>query len=161
MLQKIDQKIIRLYVVLQLLENILFNAQDKAKITTLENRATFNIFNRSYIFMELSWITLLSQIIVDQMLLLPQLQLKRKANKIWPAGRQSRQLSEDSRSLGSIGYIAGSLGYHYEEASSHYPLWKPPGNYFPRGEAPPPYEEAVAAARAEAALAARTAPGTS
>lgn len=84
-------------------------------------------------------------------------------------GRQSRQLSEDSRSLGSIGYIAGSLGYlppalgcqdfHYEEASSHFPLWKPPGNYFPRGEAPPPYEEAVAAARAEAALAARTTPG--
>lgn len=33
-----------------------------------------------------------------------------------------------------------------------YPLWKPPGNYFPRGEAPPPYEEAVAAARAEQAL---------
>ena len=30
-----------------------------------------------------------------------------------------------------------------------YPLWKPP--YFPRGEAPPPYEEAVAAARAEQA----------
>ncbi|XP_046678880.1 integral membrane protein DGCR2/IDD-like [Homalodisca vitripennis] len=86
-------------------------------------------------------------------------------------GRQSRQLSEDSRSLGSIGYIAGSLGYlpptlgcqdyHYEEAGSHFPLWKPPGNYFPRGEAPPPYEEAVAAARAEAALAARTTPGPS
>lgn len=33
-----------------------------------------------------------------------------------------------------------------------YSLWKPPGNYFPRGEAPPPYEEAVAAARAEQAL---------
>lgn len=33
-----------------------------------------------------------------------------------------------------------------------YPLWKPPSNYFPRGEAPPPYEEAVAAARAEQAL---------
>ncbi|KAK7789946.1 hypothetical protein R5R35_004004 [Gryllus longicercus] len=88
-------------------------------------------------------------------------------------GRQNRQLSEDERSLGSIGYIAGSLAYlpgsmgylgsgnqdhhlefHYEEPPAHYPLWKPPGNYFPRGEAPPPYEEAVAAARAEAALAA-------
>lgn len=75
--------------------------------------------------------------------------------------------------MGSIGYIAGSLAYlpgsmgylgagsqdhhiefHYEEPPAHYPLWKPPGNYFPRGEAPPPYEEAVAAARAEAALAA-------
>lgn len=85
-------------------------------------------------------------------------------------GRQT-QLSEDERSLGSIGYIAGSLGYlpgslgcqdfHYEEPPSHYPLWKPPGNYFPRGEAPPPYEEAVAAARAEAALAARTTAGPS
>ena len=92
------------------------------------------------------------------------------------AGRQNRQLSEDERSLGSIGYIAGSLAYlpgsmgylgagsqdhhiefHYEEPPAHYPLWKPPGNYFPRGEAPPPYEEAVAAARAEAALAAAVA----
>lgn len=78
--------------------------------------------------------------------------------------------------MGSIGYIAGSLAYlpgsmgylgagsqdrhiefHYEEPPAHYPLWKPPGNYFPRGEAPPPYEEAVAAARAEAALAAAVA----
>lgn len=34
-----------------------------------------------------------------------------------------------------------------------YSLWKPPGsNYFTRGEAPPPYEEAIAAARAEQAL---------
>ena len=75
--------------------------------------------------------------------------------------------------MGSIGYIAGSLAYlpgsmgylgastqerhlefRYEDPPAHYPLWKPPGNYFPRGEAPPPYEEAVAAARAEAALAA-------
>ncbi|KAG8222479.1 hypothetical protein J437_LFUL000841 [Ladona fulva] len=87
-------------------------------------------------------------------------------------GRQNRQLTEDQRSLGSIGYIAGSLGYlpgsigylsnqdhiefHYEEPPAHYPLWKPPGNYFPRGEAPPPYEEAVAAARAEAIAAAST-----
>ena len=39
-----------------------------------------------------------------------------------------------------------------EMACGGYPLWKPPGNYFPRGEAPPPYEEAVAAARAEQAL---------
>ncbi|XP_063223377.1 integral membrane protein DGCR2/IDD-like [Bacillus rossius redtenbacheri] len=86
-------------------------------------------------------------------------------------GRQNRQLSEDERSLGSIGYIAGSLTYlpgsmgylgsvgqehhlefAYEETPSQFPLWKPPGNYFPHGEAPPPYEEAVAAARAEAAL---------
>ncbi|KAK3924013.1 Integral membrane protein DGCR2/IDD [Frankliniella fusca] len=79
------------------------------------------------------------------------------------SGRQSRQLSEDERSLGSIGYITGSLGYlpgameRYEEPAAHfphYPLWKPPGNYFPRGEAPPPYEEAVAATRAEALAAA-------
>ncbi|BES88070.1 DiGeorge syndrome critical region gene 2 [Nesidiocoris tenuis] len=71
-------------------------------------------------------------------------------------GRQNRELTEEERSLGSIGYIAGSLGYlpepHFEEATAHYPLWKPPGSYYSRGEAPPPYEEAVAAARAEAAL---------
>ncbi|GJQ67991.1 hypothetical protein Trydic_g10648 [Trypoxylus dichotomus] len=80
---------------------------------------------------------------------------------------QNQQLSDDQRSLNSIGYIAGSLGYlpesigylgsgnthdiefHYEESSSQYSLWKPPGNYFPRGEAPPPYEEAVRAAQLE------------
>lgn len=28
-------------------------------------------------------------------------------------------------------------------------MWKPPGNYFPRDEAPPPYEEAVRTAQAE------------
>lgn len=94
-------------------------------------------------------------------------------------GRQNRQLSEDERSLGSIGYIAGSLAYlpgsmgylgsasqerhlefRYEEPPVHFSMWKPPGNYFPRGEAPPPYEEAVAAARAEAALAAAVSSGT-
>ncbi|XP_014244691.1 uncharacterized protein LOC106663947 [Cimex lectularius] len=79
-------------------------------------------------------------------------------------GRQNRELTEEERSLGSIGYIAGSLGYlpepHFEESTAHYPLWKPPGSgYYSRGEAPPPYEEAVAAARAEAALA--RAPGPS
>lgn len=51
-------------------------------------------------------------------------------------------------------YIGGSLGYlggDCDDAPVHFPsLWKPPGNYFPRGEAPPPYDEAVAQARAEA-----------
>ncbi|CAH1396595.1 unnamed protein product [Nezara viridula] len=69
-------------------------------------------------------------------------------------GRQDRELTEEERSLGSIGYIAGSLGYlpehHFEGTGAGYPLWKPT---FYRGEAPPPYEEALAAARAEAALA--------
>ena len=65
-----------------------------------------------------------------------------------------------------MGYLgAGSqerhIEFHYEEPPSDYPLWKPPGNYFPRGEAPPPYEEAVAAARAEAALAAAVASSNS
>ncbi|XP_023290655.1 uncharacterized protein LOC105696319 isoform X2 [Orussus abietinus] len=73
------------------------------------------------------------------------------------AGRQSRQLAEDQRSLGSMGYLErGGLphGIPLDDipCSGGYPLWKPPGNYFPRGEAPPPYEEAVAAARAEQAL---------
>ncbi|KAF2885774.1 hypothetical protein ILUMI_20409 [Ignelater luminosus] len=78
--------------------------------------------------------------------------------------RQNRQLGEDRRSLNSIGYITGSLGYlpgsigylgtgsndlefQYEESNSHYSLWKPHGNYFPRGEAPPPYEEAIRSAQ--------------
>lgn len=80
--------------------------------------------------------------------------------------RQSRQNNEDQRSLNSIGYIAGGLGYHpgnygyignrssdlefpYEESNTHFSLWKPPGNYFPRGDAPPPYEEAVRSAQLE------------
>ncbi|XP_055715216.1 uncharacterized protein LOC129809424 isoform X1 [Phlebotomus papatasi] len=56
--------------------------------------------------------------------------------------------------MGSIGYIGGNMGYMgngsmgieypYENNSNHYQLWKPPSGYFPRGEAPPPYEEAVA-----------------
>lgn len=37
----------------------------------------------------------------------------------------------------------------YDAGSAHYQLWKP---CFPRGEAPPPYEEAVALSQAEAAL---------
>ncbi|GAB0098511.1 hypothetical protein DMENIID0001_142530 [Sergentomyia squamirostris] len=56
--------------------------------------------------------------------------------------------------MGSIGYIGGNMGYMgnpsmgldypYENNPNHYQLWKPPSGYFPRGEAPPPYEEAVA-----------------
>lgn len=41
------------------------------------------------------------------------------------------------------------LEFRYEESSAHYSLWKPHGNYFPQGEAPPPYEEAVRAAQLE------------
>lgn len=84
-------------------------------------------------------------------------------------GRQNRQLSEDERSLASIGYITGSLGYlpqnyfsgggperhlefRYEEPPNHLSLWKPSGNYFPRGEAPPPYEEAVSQPRNEVTI---------
>ncbi|XP_015123342.1 uncharacterized protein LOC107045555 [Diachasma alloeum] len=73
------------------------------------------------------------------------------------AGRQSRQLGDETRSLGSMGYLErGGLPHGMQmddlACGGGYPLWKPPGNYFPRGEAPPPYEEAVAAARAEQAL---------
>ncbi|XP_063981874.1 uncharacterized protein LOC135164973 isoform X2 [Diachasmimorpha longicaudata] len=73
------------------------------------------------------------------------------------AGRQSRQLGDESHSLGSMGYLErGGLPHGMQmddlACGGGYPLWKPPGNYFPRGEAPPPYEEAVAAARAEQAL---------
>lgn len=73
------------------------------------------------------------------------------------AGRQNRQLAEDQRNLGSMGYLERdglSYGVPMDDipCGANYPLWKPPSNYFPRGEAPPPYEEAVAAARAEQAL---------
>ncbi|XP_014481497.1 PREDICTED: uncharacterized protein DDB_G0271670-like isoform X2 [Dinoponera quadriceps] len=72
-------------------------------------------------------------------------------------GRENRQIGEDQRSLGNMGYLErGGLlhGLPMDDipCGTGYSLWKPPGNYFPRGEAPPPYEEAVAAARAEQAL---------
>ena len=77
--------------------------------------------------------------------------------KVCVAGRQNRQLAEDQRNLGSMGYLERdglSHGVPMDDipCGASYPLWKPPSNYFPRGEAPPPYEEAVAAARAEQAL---------
>ncbi|XP_055377398.1 putative uncharacterized protein DDB_G0282133 isoform X2 [Condylostylus longicornis] len=56
-----------------------------------------------------------------------------------------------------MGYMEGNINgmdYTYGN-SSHYPLWKPPSGYFPRGEAPPPYEEAVALSQAEALSAAQ------
>lgn len=86
------------------------------------------------------------------------------------AGRQTRGMRAERRGMGSIGYITGSLGYlpenyfagadgfdrhiefRYEEPPSSLSLWKPPGHggsYYPRGEAPPPYDEAVAHPRAE------------
>jgi len=74
------------------------------------------------------------------------------------AGRENRQLGEDQRSLGNMGYLERSglsHGVPMDDipCGTGYSLWKPPGNnYFPRGEAPPPYEEAIAAARAEQAL---------
>jgi len=73
------------------------------------------------------------------------------------ASRENRQLGEDQRSLGNMGYLERGLphGVPLDDipCGTGYSLWKPPGsNYFPRGEAPPPYEEAIAAARAEQAL---------
>ncbi|XP_036138617.1 putative GPI-anchored protein pfl2 isoform X2 [Monomorium pharaonis] len=73
-------------------------------------------------------------------------------------GRENRQLGEDQRSLGNMGYLERNglpHGVPMDDipCGTGYSLWKPPGsNYFPRGEAPPPYEEAIAAARAEQAL---------
>lgn len=52
-----------------------------------------------------------------------------------------------------MGYMEGNMSgmdYSYAGGASHYPLWKPASAYFPRGEAPPPYEEAVAISQAEA-----------
>uniref|UniRef100_A0AAG5DCX6 Uncharacterized protein n=1 Tax=Anopheles atroparvus TaxID=41427 RepID=A0AAG5DCX6_ANOAO len=44
-----------------------------------------------------------------------------------------------------------NMDYSYVDHSvaPHYQLWKPPGAYYTRGEAPPPYEEAIAIAHAE------------
>ncbi|CAD6225408.1 GSCOCG00005664001-RA-CDS [Cotesia congregata] len=83
--------------------------------------------------------------------------LRQRKIRVCIAGRQNRELTEEQRSLGSMGYLErGGLphGMQMDEMAcgGGYSLWKPPGNYFPRGEAPPPYEEAVAAARAEQAL---------
>lgn len=50
-------------------------------------------------------------------------------------------ISDDQR---SIGYIAGNMNYNgeiYDTAPNPYQLWKP--GCFPRGEAPPPYEEVI------------------
>lgn len=83
--------------------------------------------------------------------------LRQRKIRVCVAGRQSRQLTDEQRTLGSMGYLErGGLSHGGPaddmSCGGGYPLWKPPGNYFPRGEAPPPYEEAVAAARAEQAL---------
>ncbi|XP_076179455.1 uncharacterized protein LOC143152812 isoform X2 [Ptiloglossa arizonensis] len=83
--------------------------------------------------------------------------LRQRKIRVCVAGRQNRQLAEDQRNLGSMGYLERdglSHGVPMDDipCGASYPLWKPPSNYFPRGEAPPPYEEAVAAARAEQAL---------
>ncbi|XP_046966876.1 uncharacterized protein LOC124534878 [Vanessa cardui] len=58
--------------------------------------------------------------------------------------------TEDQRSLTSIGYISGSMGYMGGSCETA-PMgaWKPPSNYLPRGEAPPPYEEAMAQCRSD------------
>ncbi|XP_044019992.1 putative uncharacterized protein DDB_G0292292 isoform X2 [Aphidius gifuensis] len=83
--------------------------------------------------------------------------LRQRKIRVCVAGRQNRQLTDDQRTLGNMGYLErGGLPHGVQmddlACGGGYPLWKPPGNYFPRGEAPPPYEEAVAAARAEQAL---------
>lgn len=59
---------------------------------------------------------------------------------------------------GSVNYMGGgSMNMEYAtfdaafDRPGHYHLWKPPNGYYPRGEAPPPYEEAVALSHAEQA----------
>lgn len=37
-----------------------------------------------------------------------------------------------------------NMEYNYDNHANQYNLWKPSNGYFPRGEAPPPYEEAIA-----------------
>ncbi|KAJ0175051.1 hypothetical protein K1T71_009192 [Dendrolimus kikuchii] len=57
--------------------------------------------------------------------------------------------TDDQRSLTSIGYISGSMGYMGGTCETALAAWKPPSNYLPRGEAPPPYDEVVAQCRAD------------
>lgn len=83
--------------------------------------------------------------------------LRQRKIQVCVAGRENRQLGEDQRSLSNMGYLDRGLphGVPLDDIScgTGYSLWKPPGsNYFPRGEAPPPYEEAIAAARTEQLL---------
>lgn len=53
---------------------------------------------------------------------------------------------------GTLNYMgSGNLNMEYPyDNPNNYNFWKPGNGYFPRGEAPPPYEEAVALAQAEA-----------
>lgn len=61
----------------------------------------------------------------------------------------NRQNNEESRTMASIGYIGGNymnpgninMEYPYDSNSNQYNLWKPSSGFFPRGEAPPPYDE--------------------
>ncbi|CAG9790984.1 unnamed protein product [Diatraea saccharalis] len=55
--------------------------------------------------------------------------------------------ADDQRSLTSIGYISGSMGYMGGTCETAMGAWKPHGNYLPRGEAPPPYDEVIAQCR--------------
>lgn len=41
------------------------------------------------------------------------------------------------------------MGYMGNTCETGLSSWKPPSNYLPRGEAPPPYDEAIAQSRIE------------
>ncbi|XP_037292453.1 uncharacterized protein LOC119188664 [Manduca sexta] len=69
---------------------------------------------------------------------------------VYRVRRQKRRRpphADDQRSLTSIGYISGSMGYMGSTCETAVGAWKPQSNYLPRGEAPPPYDEAVAQCR--------------
>ncbi|KAJ8718585.1 hypothetical protein PYW08_002822 [Mythimna loreyi] len=71
---------------------------------------------------------------------------------VYRVRRQKRRRpphADDQRSLTSIGYISGSMGYMGGTCETALAAWKPPSNYLPRGEAPPPYDEAIAQCRPE------------
>ncbi|GBP79853.1 hypothetical protein EVAR_89292_1 [Eumeta japonica] len=63
--------------------------------------------------------------------------------------QKRRRLTADERSITSIGYISGSIGYVTTNSEAGLAAWKPSSNYMPRGEAPPPYDEAIAQSRAD------------
>lgn len=67
-------------------------------------------------------------------------------------GLRTHRTIVNRRNVGNIGFIAGGVGYlnipneHQfdDNPMSHFSVYKPHANYFPTGEAPPPYDEVVA-----------------
>ncbi|XP_018308533.1 uncharacterized serine-rich protein C215.13 isoform X1 [Mycetomoellerius zeteki] len=133
------------------LSSISNDKTDEAETNAIDGNANYDIGLRSVA----SFVTAIFSL---SLLFFLIHRLRQRKIQVCVAGRENRQLGEDQRNLGNMGYLErGGLphGVPMDDipCGTGYSLWKPPGsNYFPRGEAPPPYEEAIAAARAEQAL---------